>query len=41
VIERTDGKEPTNTVPLKNEVMISGKFYDFAKAGKTLTPGGS
>ncbi|MGX1325116.1 hypothetical protein AB7M17_008569 [Bradyrhizobium sp. USDA 377] len=41
VIERTDGKEPTITVPLKNEVMIGGKFYDFAKAGKSLTPGGS
>ncbi|MHC2807253.1 hypothetical protein ACVMII_006999 [Bradyrhizobium diazoefficiens] len=41
VIERTDGKEPTITVPLKNEVMIGGKFYDFAKAGKSLTLGGS
>lgn len=41
VIERTDGKELTITVPLKNEVMIGGKFYDFAKAGKSLTPGGS
>ncbi|MBB4372512.1 hypothetical protein GGD63_005320 [Bradyrhizobium sp. cir1] len=41
VIERTDGKEPTITVLLKNEVMIGGKFYDFAKAGKSLTPGGS
>lgn len=41
VIERTDGKEPTISVPLKNDVMISGKFYDFAKAGKSLTPGGS
>lgn len=41
VIERTDGKEPTISVPLKNNVMIGGKFYDFAKAGKSLTPGGS
>ncbi|MBR0711567.1 hypothetical protein [Bradyrhizobium liaoningense] len=41
VIERTDGKEPTISVPLKNEVMVGGKFYDFAKAGKSLTPGGS
>jgi hypothetical protein len=41
VIERTDGKEPTISVPLKNDVMVGGKFYDFAKAGKTLTPGGS
>ncbi|UGX92028.1 hypothetical protein G6321_00040860 [Bradyrhizobium barranii subsp. barranii] len=41
VIERTDGKEPTISVPLKSEMMVGGKFYDFAKAGKTLTPGGS
>lgn len=41
VIERTDGKEPAISVPLKSELMVSGKFYDFAKAGKTLTPGGS
>ena len=41
VIERTDGKEPTISVPLKSEIMVGGKFYDFAKAGKSLTPGGS
>ncbi|SEO04180.1 hypothetical protein [Bradyrhizobium sp. OK095] len=41
VIERTDGKEPSISVPLKNEIMVGGKFYDFAKAGKSLTPGGS
>jgi hypothetical protein len=41
VIERTDGKEPAISVPLRNNVMIGGKFYDFAKAGKSLTPGGS
>jgi len=41
VIERTDGKEPTISVPLKNDIMIGGKFYDLAKAGKSLTPGGS
>ena len=41
VIERTDGKEPTISIPLRNDVMIGGKFYDFAKAGKSLTPGGS
>ncbi len=41
VIERTDGKEPTISVPLRSDVMIGGKFYDFAKAGKSLTPGGS
>ncbi|UPK34015.1 hypothetical protein IVB18_38545 [Bradyrhizobium sp. 186] len=41
VIERTDGKEPTISVPLKSDVMVRGKFYDFAKAGKSLTPGGT
>ncbi|OAF16710.1 hypothetical protein [Bradyrhizobium neotropicale] len=41
VIERTDGKEPTISVPLKSEIMEGGKFYDFAKAGKSLTPGGT
>jgi hypothetical protein len=41
VIERTDGKEPTISIPLKNDIMIGGKFYDFARAGKSLTPGGS
>jgi hypothetical protein len=41
VIERTDGKEPTINIPLRNDNMIGGKFYDFAKSGKSLTPGGS
>jgi hypothetical protein len=41
VIERTDGKEPTITVPLKNDIMVARKFYDLSKAGKSLTPGGS
>ena len=41
VIERTDGKEPTISVPLKSDIMVGGKFYDFAKAGKSLTPGGT
>jgi hypothetical protein len=41
VIERTDGKEPTISIPLRNDNMIGGKFYDFAKSGKSLTPGGS
>lgn len=41
VIERTDGKEPTISVPLKSDILVAGKFYDFAKAGKSLTPGGS
>jgi hypothetical protein len=40
-IERTDGKEPTINVPLKNDIMVGGKFYDMTKTGKSLTPGGS
>ena len=40
-IERTDGKEPTITLPLKNDIMVARKFYDLSKAGKSLTPGGS
>ncbi|MGX4773604.1 hypothetical protein ACWAUC_27815 [Bradyrhizobium guangdongense] len=41
VIERTDGQEPTITLPLKNDIMVARKFYDLSKAGKSLTPGGS
>ena len=41
VIERTDGKEPTISVPLKNDIMVGGKFYDLTKTGKSLTPGGT
>ena len=41
VIERTDATEPQLSVPLKNDILVRGRFYDFAKAGKTLTPGAS
>ncbi|WP_426610923.1 hypothetical protein [Bradyrhizobium sp. McL0616] len=41
VIERTDGKEPTISVPLKSDFMVGGKFYDLTRAGKSLTPGGT
>jgi hypothetical protein len=41
VIERTDATEPQLSVPLKNDILVRGRFYDFAKAGKALTPGGS
>jgi hypothetical protein len=40
-IERIDAKEPQLTVPLTANLLVRGKFYDFAKAGKTLTPGGT
>ncbi len=29
------------SLPLKNDMLVRGKFYDFAKSGKTLTPGGT
>jgi len=41
VIERTDGKEPQLSLPLKNDILVHGRFYDLAKAGRTLTPGGT
>jgi hypothetical protein len=41
VIERTDGREPQLSLPLKNDILVHGRFYDLAKAGKTLTPGGT
>lgn len=41
VLERTDAREPQLAVPLRSDMLVHGRFYDFAKAGKTLTPGGS
>ncbi|MBI5263598.1 MAG: hypothetical protein HY852_17455, partial [Bradyrhizobium sp.] len=41
VIERIDGSGEQFTVPLKSNQMVRGRFYDFAKAGKSLTPGGT
>jgi hypothetical protein len=41
VIERTDGSEPAISVPLKSDILVARKFYDFAKAGKSLTAGGT
>ena len=40
-IERIDAKESRLSLPLNNDILVRGKFYDFAKAGKTLTPGGT
>jgi hypothetical protein len=28
-------------VPLRNDILVRGRFYDLAKAGKALTPGGT
>ncbi len=39
VIERTDAKEPQLSLALKNDILVHGRFYDLAKAGKALTPG--
>ena len=40
-IERIDAKEPQFSVPLKPDILVHGRLYDFAKAGRTLTPGGT
>lgn len=39
VIERIDGPAERHSVSLKGAALSRGKFYDFAKAGKALTPG--
>ena len=39
VIERIDGPAERHSVSLKGTALARGKFYDFAKAGKALTPG--
>jgi hypothetical protein len=40
VIERVDVPGERYTLPLKSESLQRGKFYDLAKAGKSLTAGG-
>ena len=39
-IERIDGNEAQLSIALKNN-LVRGKFYDFARDGKALTPGGT
>lgn len=41
VIERIDGAGERYVVPLKDVALARGKFYDFAKTGQSLTPGGT
>lgn len=41
VIERIDGAGERYTVPLKKTATARGRFYDFAKTGQSLTPGGT
>lgn len=41
VIERIDVQGERYTVPIKSESLLRGKFYDFAKAKKSLTAGGT
>lgn len=41
VIERTDATGGRDEVKLDPKLLIKGKFYDMAKAGKSLTPGAS
>lgn len=41
VIERIDGTGEHYAVPLKGASLSRGRFYDFAKDGRSLTPGGT
>lgn len=41
VIERVDAPEDKLYLPLNASIRVRGKFYDLAKAGKALTPGGT
>jgi hypothetical protein len=41
VIERTDLAGERDEVTLDPKTLVKGKFYDMAKAGKSLMPGGS
>jgi hypothetical protein len=41
VIERTDLAGERDEVALDPKTLVKGKFYDMAKAGKSLVPGGS
>jgi hypothetical protein len=41
VIERTDAAGERYALPLKGNALVRGKFYDFAKAKKSLTAGGT
>lgn len=41
IIERSDMPGEKYTVPIKKDSLVRGKFYDFAKAQKSLTAGGT
>lgn len=41
IIERIDAKGEQFAIPLKGNGPGRGRFYDFARAGKALTPGGA
>lgn len=41
VIERIDGAGERYAIPLKGGASARGRFYDFAKNGQSLTPGGT
>lgn len=40
-IERIDAEGEKFTVALQKKLLLHNRFYDFAKAGKALTPGGT
>jgi len=41
VIERIDQPGERREVPLDGKALVHGSFYDFAKGGEALTPGGT
>ena len=41
VLERIDAAGERYTIPLKGAALSRGRFYDFAKTGQSLTPGGT
>ena len=41
VIERTDVQGERYALPIKNDALLRGKFYDLARANKALTAGGT
>lgn len=41
VIERIDGASERYAIPLKDVPLARGRFYDFARTGQSLTPGGT
>jgi len=41
IVERLDARGERYTIPLRSNVLVRGRFYDFAKANVSLTAGGT